>query len=661
MVRIVIPGSTSGPLQAGDTPSVVAVMPSMPQARSAPNGPGPAPEAVYEMALTLIAMGFHEQATAALRKLTARVPGHEAAWRKFAGLLRMAGEDAQANAADAAAERLARVPNDWPRAIDKRSPEMLEQAELKPREMLRTMPWRDVMTKMREHLLQHPADAAALRLLAHLERHDGDKITACTLLERALELAPRYDAARADLADFLMERRCYGRALAETSLLLSCAPRNARYRALRVNALRSVGDLPEAIRLLAELIEEDPHNPRLRCVYAQALHFVGRREECVSAYRTCLEMVPGTGEAYWGLAELRGNFLAADDIAAMRVQLQRDDIDPANRMMMLYALGNALERDRDFSGSFAAFQAGARLVHESAAQAGTAYDPAVSTERMRRRKTVFTAANLAARAAPGNAAKPGDTPIFIVGMPRAGSTLVEQILASHSLVEATRELPLLGEIVHDLSISRALVSPDAYPECVLRLTQNKLAELGARYLQGASAYRRTDRPYFIDKQPFNWIDAVLIHLILPHAKIVDIRREPMAACFAMFKQILANDAAFSYDLTSLGRYYNDYAGMMQHYEAELPGRIHFLRYERLIDDTETEIRRLLEYCGLPFEPGCVRFWENHRAVATPSAEQVRRPIFRDALDQWRNYEAFLGPLAIALKEGQGPALDPLGP
>jgi hypothetical protein len=233
-------------------------------------------------------------------------------------------------------------------------------------------------------------------------------------------------------------------------------------------------------------------------------------------------------------------------------------------------------------------------------------------------------------------------------MPRAGSTLVEQILASHSQVEGTRELPLMADMMRDLAFSRLIITPNAYPDCVLDLTPARLAALGERYLAEARAYRQTDRPFFIDKRPWNWLDAGLIHMILPHARIIDVRREPMSACFAMFKQILFDGADFTYDLHDLGRYYSEYAGLMEYWRSVMPGQIHFLQYERLVGDTESEVRRLLDYCGLPFEPSCLRFWETERAVLTPSAEQVRRPIFRDALAQWRNFEPWLAPLAAAL-------------
>jgi hypothetical protein len=215
-------------------------------------------------------------------------------------------------------------------------------------------------------------------------------------------------------------------------------------------------------------------------------------------------------------------------------------------------------------------------------------------------------------------------------------------------VEGTRELPLIRDIMRDVAHSRRMLVENAYPQRLLELTPRQLAALGERYLHEARVYRKTDRPFFVDKRPWNWLEVGMIHLILPQAKIIDIRREPMAACFAMFKQVLIDGSDFTYNLHDLGRYYTEYVSLMDHYEAALPGRIHFLQYERLVEDTEGEVRRLLNYCGLPFEPSCLRFWETERAVSTPSAEQVRSPIFRTAMEQWRNYAPWLGPLEAAL-------------
>jgi hypothetical protein len=234
-------------------------------------------------------------------------------------------------------------------------------------------------------------------------------------------------------------------------------------------------------------------------------------------------------------------------------------------------------------------------------------------------------------------------------MPRAGSTLVEQILSSHNLIEGIGERSLISDIKQELALSRMLVIPNAYPDCLLELTADQMAELGTRVITASRNYRTTGRPCFVDKRPWNWIDVGLISLILPQAKFIDIRREPMAACFAMYKQMLPRKSCeFSYDQTRLGHYYNTYVKMMEHWHTVLPGRVHYLQYEKLIENTEEEIRCMLDYCGLPFDEGCLRYWETDRAIVTPSAEQVRRPIYRHALAQWRNFEPWLGPLKDAL-------------
>jgi len=610
------------------------------------------PDVTYELGLTLAAMGSFAGATNVMREATARAPGYAPAWRKLAELLRLAAEDAEAEDAEAEAARIAGDVSNWPRAVDGRAPAQLTEAERMLHGIVGQEKPPKSMQILRERLFHNPTDAVAMRLLAHQEWGAGDEARAFSLLERALDLAPDYAGARRDFAQLLARRQCYPRALIEVGRLIADAPDDMLYRTMQADLLRNVGNLPAAICIIEALIGEHPNNPRFRCVYAQALHFAGRRNESVAAYRACLNLAPATGDAYWGLAELKGNFLTRDDVSAMRKHLDGFDIEPSSRLLMLYALGRALENEGDFAGSFAAYEAGACLFRDMSARTGGAYDAAKAGDQVRRRKDIFTAANLAARpacrfenrAAPNFAA----TPIFIVGMPRAGSTLVEQILASHSLVEATLELPVLQEIIRDLTRSRIMVTPSAYPECVADLSPEQRAALGARYIELASAYRTTSLPYFIDKRPWNWLDAGLIHLILPHARIIDVRRTPMAACFAMFKQILPEEAGFSYDQNDLAHYYKVYAAMMAHYDAVLPGRIHHLHYERLVEDTETEIRLLLDYCALPFEEGCLRFWETERSVATPSAEQVRRPIFRDALQQWRNYEPWLGPLQAAL-------------
>jgi tetratricopeptide (TPR) repeat protein len=604
---------------------------------------------LYELGLTNVAMGFHVAAIDVLRDCTARQPGHAAAWRKLAQLLRLADQDAEAQAAEAAAKAASSRGLDSEADAAERSPGQPEKAERKLRDMLRGKT--EAMALLRDRLTANPREVAAMRLLAQRELQAGDTMTAWSLLERTLEICPNYIDARADYADSLLQHRSrLTLALEQTARLLARAPGSARYRRMHAYALTFTGQPAPAADVLAQLVRENPREARDWCSFGQALHALGRRDESEAAFRKCLALQPDMGEAYWGLTDLKGKYIKQTDIAAIRDLLDEDWLEPASRMHMLYAMAQALEQAGDFSASFAAYEQSARLSRAIAIEKHKGYKPRTAVNRVRRQKAVFSRENLSGRLGQAPTMASGPTPIFIVGMPRAGSTLVEQILASHRLVEGTSELPLIADLTQDLAFSRILVTPDAYPECLLDLSGEQLAALGAQVIDRAADYLHHDRPYFVDKRPFNWLEAGLIHMILPQAKIIDIRREPMAACFAMFKQMLPIETSFSKDLGDLGHYYNHYVSMMDHWRTVLPGRIHFIQYERLVDDTETEIRRLLDYCGLPFEDGCLRFWENDRAVSTPSSEQVRRPIFRSALQQWRNFEPWLGPLRDALDQ-----------
>jgi tetratricopeptide (TPR) repeat protein len=622
-----------------------------------PDAEAVSPEHLYELGLTTAAMSFHTAAIEALRDCTARAPDHAPAWRKLAELLRLAREDAEAEAADRAAARASAAGAKWKSALDPRTPAKLERAEGKLHENLQGKSPEEAAGILRNGLIADPCDAAALRLLAQLEKLIGDEITSLSLLARALELCPDYIGARQNYAELLAERRAPAATAAQTALLIAHEPRNPYYRHLHAHAMFHMGNLEVTLDLMAGLLREDPGDPRYWLLYAQALHYTGRRDESVQAFRQSLTLQPDLGEAYWGLADMKANIISETDIAAMRTRLEGDALEPAGRKFMLYALAHALERTGDFAGSFAAYDEATRLArtlneqrpgHEQPDSAGReGMDRFDHGLRVRRLKTVFSRENIETKLAPAPIKANDDTPIFIVGMPRAGSTLTEQILASHSQVEGTRELSLIGDITRELALSRLLVVPNAYPDCLLELKPDQLAALGARYIERARDYRKTGRPYFIDKRPWNWLEVGLIHLILPKAKIIDIRREPMAACFGMFKQPIAG---FCHDLGGLGRYYNRYVDLMAYWQSVLPGRVHFVQYENLVENTETEIRRMLDYCGLPFEEGCLRFWETDRVVSTPSAGQVRRPIYRDALQQWRNFEPWLGPLKQSLSE-----------
>ena len=603
---------------------------------------------LYNVGVTSAAMSFHESALETLQEVTKLAPGHAGAWRELANLLRLAARDEEADKADGHADALAGAPPPWPEAEAERSHPQLERLDRKLRARLEKMPDGDRIGFLRDLLFASPLDVVAMRYLANEEEMGEDMITATHVLERAIALSPAYLAARADYAKLLMAHRDHVGAMKQGDYLLANEPNNIRHRLLRADAAMHMERFDEAVALFESIVQQEPRNPHLWNSYGSVLKTVGRREDSVQAYRSLLALSPSSGNAYFGLSELKANYLTDDDVAAMRAHLAKGIPDIGSRKCMAYALGQTLERRRDYQGSFEAYAYGARACKDEIAHTKQIHEPDKFDERLGRMRAVFTAEAMAARAAPQDAPSPATTPIFIIGMPRAGSTLVEQILASHSLVEGTRELPVVSALAKKIALSRALVVPDVYPQRVLEYDQAQRTALGEECLRGIAEYRKTTLPFVIDKRPWNWLDAAFIHLILPQAKFIDIRRAPMAAGFAMFKQLLPADAAFTFDLRHLGQYYRSYVDFMTYLDTVMPGAILLVSYERLVDDTETEIRRMLDYCGLPFEAGCLRFWESDRAVMTPSAEQVRRPIFRDALEQWKNYEPWLGPLRESL-------------
>jgi len=608
----------------------------------------PAPVHLYEVGLSAAAMSFHTAAIEALRECTTLAPNHAPAWRKLAELLRLAKEDAEADRADAAAQAHSNVK--WKKGLDERNSVQLQKAERKLLAPLKNKSAEDAAAMLREHLVANPLDAVAMRWLARLEARSGDHITQRSLLQRALDVCPCYIAAAEDYTELLVDLHEYA-AIEETQRLVTKSPDNPRYRFLHAHALMDAGKVGAATEVLTGLLRETPNAVEYWLLYGNALRMIGRREEAVQAYRKCLQLQPQTGEAWWGLAELKDKVLTSNDVAEMQAQLDEQALASESRMAMFYALGQTLERAGEYAASFAAYEEGARefsaLEDKKPKNTDMQDDSAL---RIRRVKTVFSRENFTSKLLQARAVS-SDIPIFVLGMPRAGSTLVEQILASHSQVEGIGERSLIGDIKRGLALSRMLVTRNAYPECVLDLAADRLAALGARVIEESRNYRTTGRPFFVDKRPWNWLDVGLIHLMLPQAKFIDIRREPMAACFAMYKQLLPiKGCYFSYDLKEVARYYKRYVDLMDHWQKVLPGRVHFLQYERLVEDTENEVRRMLDYCGLPFEEGCLRFWEVDRAIVTPSAEQVRRPIYRSALEQWRNFEPWLGPLKEALAE-----------
>jgi len=498
---------------------------------------------------------------------------------------------------------------------------------------------------LRAHLKLHPTDVAAIRMLAELASRLGRYGDAEKLLGRALELAPGFEPARHNLAIVLYRANKPSEALEQIAHLLVNDPGNPSYRNLKAAALVRIGEFEEAVAIYDEVLKEFPGQPKGWMSYGHALKTLGKQEDSVAAYRKSLALQPGLGEAWWSLANLKTVTFSDTDIAAMRAQLTRTDLSEEDRFHLHFALGKALEDAGDYAESFRNYADGNAL-----RRSGLDYDAAETSRHVARSKALFTPAFFEGRAGQGCAA---EDPIFILGLPRAGSTLVEQILASHSQVEGTQELPDIITLAKRLGGRKLRGEEDRYPEILEALSAEELAALGAEFLESTRIQRKTSRPMFIDKMPNNWLHAGLIHLILPNAKIIDARRHPLGCCFSGFKQHFARGQGFTYGLEDIGRYYRDYVELMAHFDAVLPGRIHRVIYEQMIADTETEVRRLLDYCGLGFEENCLRFYETDRAVRTASSEQVRQPIFRSAVDHWQNYEPWLD----SLKRALGPVLD----
>ena len=379
--------------------------------------------------------------------------------------------------------------------------------------------------------------------------------------------------------------------------------------------------------------------------YGHALKTSGRDAEGIAAYRKSIELMPQLGESYWSLANLKTFRFSAQEIGAMRSAVRLEDLDAHERFHFHFSLGKALEDESEFEESFMHYAEGNRL-----RRLEIRYDADESRERLRRSHVLFTQEFLRERAHSGC---PAPDPIFIVGLPRSGSTLLEQILASHSQVEGTMELPDLIAMARRVAGTADDGDSANYPGVLAALTADQWRSLGEEYLERTRIYRKHAAPFFIDKMPNNFLHLGLILVALPNAKIIDARRHPLACCLSGFKQHFAIGQHFSYSLEDIGRYYRDYVAFMAHFDRVAPGRVHRVFYENLVDDTEAQVRALLDYCGLAFEPSCLRFYENSRAVRTASSEQVRRPIFRDGVEQWRNFEPWLQPLKVAL----GPALE----
>jgi tetratricopeptide (TPR) repeat protein len=583
----------------------------------------------FERGLALGGLQRGDEAVAALRRAVELAPEMADGWRALADHLTAIGDT---GAADAAYARHLRFSARDPRLLE--AGVALVENRIAVAEAL-----------LRQHLRRYPTDIAAIRMLAEVAARLGRHRDAEVLLRRCLELAPSFTPARYNLASVLHRQGKGSEALAEAEQVLAQEPANPGYRNMKAAILGQLGEYQQAIDIYRDVLGAYPGQAKAWMSYGHALKSAGQREESIAAYRRCTGLSPEFGEAWWSLANLKTFRFGPGDLEAMQAQLRRDDLTEADRFHFHFAIGKALEDAGEWGDSFRHYAEGNRL-----RRALVRYDADANHAKATRARALFSREFFRERAGAGC---PAPDPVFIVGMPRAGSTLLEQILSSHSQVEGTMELPDVIAIARGLDDGKPGSDESRYPEVLAGMDAAGLAALGERYLEQTRVQRKRGTPLFIDKMPNNFAHVGLIHLMLPNARIVDARRHPLACCFSNYKQHFARGQHFTYDLGDLGRYYRDYVELMAHFDEVLPGRVHRVHYERLIDDTEAEVRRLLDYCGLPFEEGCLRFYENERPVRTASSEQVRQPIYREGVDQWRHFEPWLGPL----KEALGPVLE----
>ncbi|MEX1197755.1 MAG: sulfotransferase [Pseudohongiellaceae bacterium] len=555
-------------------------------------------------------------------------PALTASWHALASLYRSQNRAGEAQRAQAQFQRLSGLPRELVSVAS-----FMHEGKLYKAERL-----------CRAFLQKHPHHPEAMRLLANLgvKLHVLDD--AEFLLESALEFQPDFVIARVDYVDVLQRRQRYQRALEEARKLCDMDPKNPAFQSLYANQCMSVGDYDEALTIYDRVLKEMPDNSQVYLVQGHALKTVGRQQDAITAYHEAARHRPWFGDAWWSLANLKTYTFTDAEIQTMREQEASAGIPLADRYHLCFALGKALEDRAEWTESFEYYRRGNDMKRQE-----TRYSTERTEKEFRLQRETCTPALFEKYRDAGH---PAPDPIFIVGLPRAGSTLLEQILASHSRVDGTLELPNIMALAHRLDGRRRVDDEPRYPGILSELPAGKLAAFGQQYLDDTAIYRE-GAAFFTDKMPNNFRHIGLIHLILPNAKIIDARRHPMACCFSGFKQLFAEGQEFTYGLEQMGHYYRGYVELMDHWDRVLPGRILRVHHEDVVEDLETQVRRLLEFCGLEFEPACLDFHRTERVVRTASSEQVRQPINKEGLEQWRHYEPWLDPLKKAL----GPVLD----
>ncbi len=544
-------------------------------------------------------------------------------WQNLTKLHLDCGQSERSRICEKHSERLLKLP---PELLSVTS--MIHERKLYQAEQL----CRAFVQKNRQHV-------EGMRLLAKIATELGILDDADFLLESCLEFEPDFLAARYDYSQVLFKRQRFQKSMEQAALLLKHQPSIPAFRLLYANAAVPVGEFDKALEYYDQLIEDNPDNLRYHMLKGHALKSLGERQRAIQAYQRAAKIKPDHGDAWWSLANVKTYHFEEAEIA----QMQRAEADAAtesvDRYQLCFALGKSFEDSENYAAAFEHYARGNQLK-----LAETRYRSERTDDEFARQQATCTRQFFNDRAGFG---VQSNEPIFIVGMPRAGSTLLEQILASHPMVDGTIELPDIMSLAQKLGGRHKIDEESRYPAILETLDQQQFESFGKQYLKSTQVYRK-DGDYFTDKMPNNFRHIGLIQLLFPNCKIVDARRHPMACCFSNFKQLFGDGQEFSYGLEEVGHYYSGYVELMDHWENALPGKILRVQYEDVVEDLETQVRRLLDFLGLPFDQRCIDFHKNERAVHTPSAEQVRQPVYKSGLEQWKNFESFLDPLKESL-------------
>jgi tetratricopeptide (TPR) repeat protein len=570
-----------------------------------------------------VALRDAPQAIQAFLRAVSINPALPASWGMLDGLYRLCGDAENARRAAAHVAKLKTLPPEIITATG-----LFSDGDVVAAEKL-----------IRAFLLAHGDHIEAMRLLARigaaLEVFDDAEL----LLQAVVQRAPDYLAARLDYASVLLGRHKHRQALAELDQLLAIDPQNREYRTLAATATVGLGEHARAIALYQDLLRDSlagsPAAADLHLSIAHAFKTLGRQADAIQEYRAAAQVRADFGDAYWSLANLKTYRFAAEELARMRHAEAAAATAPIDRYHLCFALGKAYEDRAEYAESWRYYQTGNALK-----RAESRYRPELIERNTAHQKRVCTQEFFEQRRGYGVASS---APIFVIGLPRSGSTLIEQILASHSAVEGTQELADIPRFVLELQGRDADFESPRYPGVLAQLPPEEALRFAQKYLRDTLVYR-TGKPRFIDKMPNNFRHLGFIRLLFPNAKIIDARREPMACCFGNLKQLFARGQEFTYSASDIARYYRTYLELMEHWDAVLPGGVLRVLHEDLVEDLEGNVRRILDFCELHFEPACLTFYRTERSVVTASSEQVRQPIFREGLDQWRHYEPWLGPL-----------------